>query len=379
MQRISNNKRKTIIVLSNVSYGLILFRKELLEELAKKYRVIVVASAAGREDEFSAIHCNFINVEIDRHGKNPFADMKLMKAYLKIIYKFKPIAILSYTIKPNIYGGIAGRITKVPVVANVTGLGDAIENKGFLSFLSRTLYRIGISSAYKVFFQNKSNCEFFLSNKLYRGVYEVLPGSGVNLEENCVEEYPTYDEKVGWVISVIGRITRDKGITEILNGAEKFKHKNVIIQLIGDMEGNYREQIEKAEKEGIIRYVGRQDNVHEWIKNSHAVLHASYHEGMSNVLLEAAATGRPVIATDVPGCRETYDDAVSGIGFSAKSTDALVNAVEKFIALPYEAKVDMGMAGRKKMENQFDRRIVVKRYLDTISDIEKGDRTEYVC
>ena len=196
-----------------------------------------------------------------------------------------------------------------------------------------------------------------------------MPGSGVNLEKHCFEPYPEEIEGEPLILSVVGRIVKDKGIDEILQAAQRLKGKNILIQLIGNCEEDYIDRIKKAEQNGVIRFVGRQQNVHEWMKNSHAILHASYHEGMSNVLLEAAACGRPVIATNVSGCADTFDEGISGIGFEARNTDALVAAVERFLTLSHEQKEAMGLAGRRKMEASFDRNIVIEKYLRAIKAV----------
>ena len=355
--------------MSNVTTGLIRFRGELLENLNSSYDVTVIAAGNGEEDFFSRIGCTFINTAFDTHGTNPINELKLYKRYVQLIRQINPDIVLTYTIKPNIYGGLACKRLKIPYIVNITGLGDAVENKGLLSFITCALYKAGLEKASMVFFQNRSNSEFFIRKRLFNGSYDVLPGSGVNLKKHEYEPYP--DEKPGepLVLSVVGRITRDKGIKEVLGAAEMLKGKNLIIQLVGSCDGDYSEQIMEAEQNGVIRFVGRQQNVHEWMKNSHAILHASYHEGMSNVLLEAAACGRPVIATNVSGCADTFDEGISGIGFEARNTDALVAAVERFLTLSHEQKEAMGLAGRRKMEASFDRNIVIEKYLRAIKAV----------
>jgi galacturonosyltransferase len=188
----------------------------------------------------------------------------------------------------------------------------------------------------------------------------------VNLEEFCYEEYPEETEKMTFL--VIGRLMKDKGTDEVLEAAEiiKKEYPDISIKLLGSYDGNYEEKVNEAVAAGFVEYLGWQENVHGFIKDCHAAIHASYHEGMSNVLLETAATGRPVIAADIPGCREIFDDGMTGIAFQPKSVEALVGAVRKFILLPYEEKRKMGMAGRKKIEKEFDRKTVVRSYLREI-------------
>ena len=360
---------KRIMILSNVSLGLANFRRELLEELTLVYEVIVVASDNGGRKAIEEIGCQYIEYGIERHGLNPLKELMIINGYKKLIKEIKPFVILSYTIKPNIYGGIACCSLNIPYIANVTGLGVAIENPGILAYVSRKLYKIGLKKAHMVFFQNKSNQKLFLDNDIYNGPNMLLPGSGVNLSTHCYESYPQQEKDSPIVFCVVGRITKDKGINEIIEASKSFTKEVVNIQLIGNCEENYLPKIQEAEKAGVITYHGRQKNVHEWLKKANAILHASYHEGMSNVLLEAAACGRPILATKIPGCMETFEDGVTGIGFMPKSADEIVKAIKKFMDLSYTEMQEMGINGRKRVEKYFDRQIVINKYIEQIESI----------
>jgi galacturonosyltransferase len=288
---------------------------------------------------------------------------------LKLLKKIKPDVVFTYTIKPNVYGGMACALKRIPYIANVTGLGTAVQNGGIMQKLTLTLYKLGLKKAKMVFFQNSENQKFMLKCGIVKGNNDLLPGSGVNLEQHCFEPYPESDEKV--VLLTIGRMMRDKGTNEILQAAKIIKadYSNVVFRFIGAHDGNCKENLDIAVKQGIVEYIGKQPGVHPFIKESHATLHASYHEGMSNVLLETASSGRPVIATDVPGCRETYDDGVSGIAFKPKDVDDLVRAIKEFLSLTNEQKAQMGKAGREKMENEFNRNIIISKYLNIIENL----------
>ena len=207
------------------------------------------------------------------------------------------------------------------------------------------------------------------SRGIVKATNDILPGSGVNLKQHCFEEYPESDEQV--VLLTIGRIMRDKGVNEILQAAKiiKAEYPNVIFRFIGSYDEDYEQKVSQAVKDGIVEYIESQPQVHSFIAESHATLHASYHEGMSNVLLETAASGRPVIATNVSGCKETYDDGVSGISFNAKDTDDLVRAIKEFLSLTNEQKAQMGKAGRQKMEKEFNRNIIVEKYIKIIENL----------
>lgn len=362
-----------VLILTNSINGLYSFRRELIEELInEKFEVYISSPVGYRKEYFEKLKCIFIETSIARHGLNPISDLNLVFKYIKIIKKINPKVVLTYTIKPNIYGGIACRLLKVPYISNITGLGTAIENKGILQKIALILYKLGLKKASCIFFQNESNQKFFLDKQIVSGKTILIPGSGVNLSHHCFEEYPCDNNKIKFLF--IGRIMKDKGINELLEAAIQIKAKfsNVHFDLIGDCEEDYNKCLQELQEQGIIKYHGRQNDVHPFIKESHAVILPSYHEGMANVLLEAASTGRPVLASRVPGCQETFDDGVSGFGFEVKNVKSLVEAIIKFIELPYEKKKEMGIAGRKKMEREFDRNIVVNAYLEEINRVIKN-------
>lgn len=356
-----------ILVLANFGMGLYNFRIELLEELIKQNNEVYISLP---NDEYvpklKELGCKFIDTDLDRRGTNPIADFKLILNYIKMIKEIKPDVVLTYTIKPNVYGGIACLITNTPYIVNVTGLGTAVENEGLLQKITLNLYKLGLKNASCVFFQNKINQEFFDKNKIVQCKTRLIPGSGVNLEQHKFEEYPKDDETIRFLF--IGRIMKAKGVEELFEAAKiiRQKYSNVQFELIGGTEENYLEEIEKLERENVIKYHGKQNDVHSFIKNSHATILPSYHEGLSNVLLETASSGRPVLASNVPGCVETFEEGLTGLGFEARNVNSLVEAIEKFIHLPYIRKKEMGIAGRNKMEKEFDRNIVVNAYLQEI-------------
>lgn len=363
-----------VLVLTNSDLGLYKFRKELLQSLIDHGNEVFISLPDGKfVQSMVAMGCHFIQTSLERRGMNPIKDLMLVFQYKRIIQKIEPDVVLTYTIKPNIYGGIVCRIYKIKYIENITGLGTAIEDKGALSKVLLLLYKIGLKGAAQVFFQNKRNQKFFKAKSIIKKS-RLIPGSGVNLQEHCYEEYPDTGE-IRFLF--IGRIMRDKGIDELLICAKYIseKYRNVYFDLIGDYdEERYRDEIAFLEKAGTITYLGSQDNVHTFIRSHHAIILPSYHEGLSNVLLEAAACGRPVLATLVPGCRETFIDGISGIGFSAKSSDALIKAVENFISLPYEKRREMGIYGREKMEQEFDRKLVIDAYIDEIYKSEEKNK-----
>ena len=360
-----------ILILANSPSGLYKFRKELIEALVEKeYKVFASVPEGEFFDEFRAMGCRVIpNRFLERRGTNPVKDMKLLRYYYALIKKVSPDVVLTYTIKPNIYGGmVCGRL-KIPCIANITGLGTAVENGGLLQKLTLALYKEGLKKARKVFFQNTHDKEFFEDHNIRTGAFDILPGSGVNTKDYPFEPYPKETDPI--VFLIVGRIMKDKGTDEVLAAAKEIKrsHLSVIFRFIGSFDEDYREKIDNAEAEGTIEYVGSQKDMRPWYKGCSAIVHASYHEGMSNVLLEAASTGRPVIATDVPGCIETYEPGVTGLSFKPKDTQSLIDAIEQFLQLSNSKRAAMGRAGRAKVEREFDRQIVVDRYVQEIRNI----------
>lgn len=361
---------KKVLFLANHDVGIYNFRKELVERLIKEgYKVYLSCPNGERIKDLVSIGCRYIDVELERHGMNPLNELKLIIYYKRIMRKIRPDVVLSYTVKPNVYGGMAAAALHIPQIANITGLGSAIECGGVLKRITLLLYKIGLHKAETVFFQNKENMKFMKKNRTVTGKKLLLPGSGVNLEQHCFEEYPDETEKL--IFLSVGRIMKDKGIDELLEAAGEIKKEfpNVRFRLIGFFDEDYESKIKAAVESGLVEYLGQQENVHSFIKQSHAVIHASYHEGMSNVLLESAASGRPVIATNIPGCIETFEPGISGIACNVRDGKDLTKAIKSFIQMPHEGRARMGKAGRRKMEQEFDRQIVVNKYMKEIKRI----------
>jgi glycosyltransferase involved in cell wall biosynthesis len=356
-----------ILVLANFGMGLYNFRKELLEELIKQKNEIYISLPNDEYVlELERIGCKFKDTNLDRRGTNPLSDLKLLFNYVRIINEIKPDIVLTYTIKPNIYGGIACALTNTPYITNITGLGTSVENKGLIQKITLMLYKLGLKKASCVFFQNETNRNFFAVNKLAKSKTRLIPGSGVNLKHHKLEKYPDSDNEVRFIF--IGRIMKAKGIDELLEASKIIKKKfpNVHFDLVGGTEEDYKQRLDDLELQEIIKYHGQQSDVHSFIKNSHAIILPSYHEGLANVLLESSSSGRPVLASRVPGCIETFEQGITGFGFEVKNVESLVLAIEKFINLSHEQKREMGIASRKKMENEFDRSIVINAYLEEI-------------
>lgn len=360
----------TILILANNDVGLYRFRRELIGHLCMENKVFFALPNGKMIPELEKIGGTYIPFEFHRRGMNPFADFKQFLRYVWLLHRIKPDVVLTYTIKPNIYGGLACQLTKTPYIASVTGLGTAVANGGLLGWLSITLNKAGLRCAACTFFQNESNLEFFAFKRIVRTKVRLIPGSGVNLTEHCPEVYPPNEGTTNFLF--VGRIMRDKGIEELLAAMDDLskKHPEVFLHIVGGEDEDYSQALEQAQKKGFVKYHGAQTDVHSFYKAAHCVVLPSYHEGMANVLLEAAATGRPVIATGIPGCMEAFDEGGTGFGCEVRSVESLAAAMEKFLALSQAERAEMGMAGRRKVEREFDRKIVVDAYMEEIRKLE---------
>lgn len=360
--------KKKILILSNNCGGLVSFRGEVFEALIKEgHSLLVVAPEDFKTDIIKSIGCQFKPIKFNRQGTNPIADIKLMLAYRRIIKREKPDVVLTYTIKPNLYGGMACRLTHTPQLANITGLGIATEKAGFLRSLTKILYKIGLKKAKKVFFQNKKNLDFCVSNKMVTGPVSLIPGSGVNLERFYVQSYP---DASACRFIYIGRVQRRKGIEQYLEAAETLKKKypHTEFHVLGRCEeSKYQDVLDKLSSQGIIINHGLVKDTRPYLANIHCTVHPSFYpEGMSNVLLESCASGRPVITTDNAGCADVVDEGENGFITRMQDTQDLIDKIENFILLPHAKKQEMGLYARQKMERDFSRDIVIRAYQNEI-------------
>lgn len=357
--------KKKILMLGNSHLVIFGFRGELIQEFIKNNYEVIVAFPNGPfgegEKTSQEYGCEFIEIPMNRRGKNPFQEIILLLQYIKMIKKCKPDIVLAYTVKCDIYGGIACRILKTPFVPNITGIGKGLAEGGITKTITTMLYRIAARNARCIFFQNEHDKKFFQENKIFSDNNVILPGSGVNLEKYKELPYPD-DSKV--VFTYIARVMKAKGIEEFLIAANEIKRDNVEFHICGYCEENYKDVIKKAEEDGIVIYHGLVNDIVEIEKITHCIVLPSFHpEGISNVLLEGAACGRPLITTYHDGCRETVDDGVTGFLVMKKDSKDLIEKIKMFLQMTNEERRKMGHLGRIKMENQFSREIVIREYL----------------
>lgn len=366
---------KTVLVVANEWTTIVHFRMEILESLVKAgYKVVVALPVCREAEPIKALGCELVDLAVARHGKNPLKDLNLLKQCRRLIKRHAPDVVVTYTVKPNIYGSYACRLTKTPYINNITGIGTILQSKSALSSLMLDMMKPAFKKSKCVFFQNKDNYERFLAEGVItkKTCAEFLPGSGVNLQK--FEYVPMNEEENITRFIIVSRIRHDKGYSEFFDAAEyiKGKYPNTEFHVVGWYEDDdLHERLDDLVNKGVILYHGSipQEEVHEQIAGSTCLIHPSYHEGMANVILEAAATGRAVLASDICGCKEAIDDGKTGYLFDVKSSVSLISAIEKFLQLPKEEKIRFGQMGRRKMENEFDRKLVAQKLIEQIETI----------
>lgn len=358
-----------VLIVANSDIGLYKFRRELIEKLVEEHEVYIALPKGEFYDELNAIGCKYIITDLERHGTNPIKEIKVVSLYKNIIKNIKPDIVFTYTIKPNIYAGMACASLNIPYVANITGLGMAVENKGFLQFITTTMYKYGLRKAQKVFFQNAENKDFMINRRIVKSKYDVLPGSGVNLNNYYVTEYPN-GTTIDFVF--VSRIMKEKGIDQYLEAAIEVrrKHPETRFHICGFCEQAYEDRLKKLGDEGVIIYHGLVKDMASVYAKMSCTIHPTYYpEGLSNVLLESSACGRPIITTNRSGCREVIENGVNGYVIEEKNSRDLINKIEIFLGKSVEERKQMGMNGRRKVEKEFDRNIVIKKYLEEIKKI----------
>ncbi|MDO4943275.1 MAG: glycosyltransferase family 4 protein [Lachnospiraceae bacterium] len=352
--------------MTNHSFMLWQFRRELIAELLKSYTVILSMPCGDHVDDFRKLGCKIIHTDIDRRGINPLTDIKLFRRYMYYLKKIKPDEVITYSIKPNIYGGFACRINKIPYCVNVQGLGTAFQ-KPLLTWFVVLMHKISLKNAKIVFFENEGNAKVFRDKKIIPAEKQkILHGAGINLD---YYNYQLYQEGEQLHFLFVGRIMKEKGVDEFFYAAKRLKKEykdKIVFDVVGFFEDEYESEVKKLQKDGVIEFYGFQQEVRPYYKNAHCIVLPSYHEGMSNVLLEAAATGRALITSDIPGCREAVLDGKSGYLCSVEDQKALYLTMKKFIELSKEGRESMGKAGRAWMEKEFDKKKVVEETIGKI-------------
>lgn len=371
-----NNK---IMISVNTAWNLYNFRVGLIKALVNHgYQVVAAVPGDEYAHRLGDLGCRFIDLPMDSNGTHPGRDLSLLMRYFRVLRSERPFAYLGYTVKPNVYGSLAAHMLRIPVINNIAGLGTTFINSGFLTRIVRMLYRIALSRSRLIFFQNADDQAFFINTGLVRaGSTDRLPGSGMDLARfQPVPPLPLQDRP--FVFLLVSRMLRDKGVEEYVEAARRVQRQvsPVQFQLLGFVDAANSnsislERIRGWEREGVARYLGRTDDVRPYLANADCVVLPSYREGTPRSLLEAAAMARPIITTDAVGCRDVVDDHVNGLLCRVRDAGDLSEKMMQMVRLSPEQRLEMGMAGRRKVETEFDEKVVIQKYLDMIGDIAR--------
>ncbi|OGB22572.1 MAG: glycosyl transferase [Burkholderiales bacterium RIFCSPLOWO2_02_FULL_57_36] len=368
---------RKIVISVNTAWNIHNFRAGLVKAMIRHgYEVMVVAPDDEYAPRLNDLGCRFIGMPMDNNGTHPGRDFSLLMRYLRVLRSVRPMAYLGYTIKPNVYGSIAAQALGIPVINNIAGLGTTFINKTFLTYLVRELYRFSLRRSRRVFFQNADDQGLFVQAGLVRQeITDRLPGSGIDLAHYLPAPPSSMRERC-FRFLLISRMLKDKGIEEFVAAATIVLQRIPAIQfqLLGFVDKDNSnaislERIRCWEKNGLIQYLGKTDDVRPYLANADCIVLPSYREGVPRSLLEAAAMARPIIATDVVGCQDIVDDHVNGLLCQVRNAHDLAEKMMHMMRLSPEKRLDMGAAGRRKVTAQFDENIVIRKYLDMIDEI----------
>ncbi|CAK2053673.1 galacturonosyltransferase WbtD [Vibrio crassostreae] len=369
------NGNKKVFITSNTSWYIYNFRRNTVQALLDEgYVVGIVSPKDSYSVKLQDMGAKHFHIDIDQGGKNPLNDLITLYGFFQLYKKHHPEVVLNFTPKNNIYSTLAARISGAKSINNIAGLGQIFIEDNLTAKLARFLYKISQPSAFKVFFQNDDDRELFIQNNLVPiGIIDRVPGSGVDLSRFTVSSSPN-DSTVRFLL--IARMLYDKGVGHYVEAARELRDKygdKVEFRLLGFLDVANSSSVSKAEmsswvEEGAVTYLGTSDCVEEEIaKVDCMVLPSFYREGVPKSLLEACAMGKPIVTTDNVGCRETVDDGINGYLCQPRSTASLVEQLDKMISLSHDERLIMGTNSRRKVEREFDEKIVIDKYLQAVS------------
>ncbi len=373
-----------ILINVNSAWNLLNFRAGLITELFELgYEVIAVAPLDEYVIRLELLGCRFVNLKIDSQGTNPFRDLLLLWRYLNLLLTEKPDLCLFYTVKPNIFGSLASRILGIPYINNVAGLGAVFIAGGWLKRVVSLLYKVAFKKSSKVFFQNKDDLNLFReSGLLSHQSVDVLPGSGINVQYFSPKRNSAISPAISpFKFLLIARMLKDKGVVEYVSAAQLLKDSGVQAEfcLLGFLDVQNpaaisSEQMNAWTEQGYVRYLGSSDDVRVHIAQADCVVLPSYREGTPRSLLEAAAMAKPIITTNVVGCKEVVVDGENGLLCEVKNSIDLASKMSKMLMLSEGQRRSMGEKGRLKIEQEFDEKIVIQKYLQAIDLVLKAQR-----
>lgn len=367
-------KKKKVVIALNTAWNLFNFRAGLIRAMISEgYEVVAVAPHDQYAPRLAELGCRYVALPMDNKGTNPLKDSLLFFRFLRLFWRERPAVFLGYTIKPNVYGSLAAHLSGVKVINNIAGLGTAFIRDSWLTRLVRMLYKSALSGSGHVFFQNNDDLDLFVAQGLVApGKVSRLPGSGINLD--AFRNASGCDQSGGpFTFLLVARLLRDKGVGEYVDAARIVRKESpgVKFQILGFLDVQNQTAVTKQEmsswvEEGVVEYLGVSDDVRPFLVAADCVVLPSYREGVPRSLLEAAAMGRPIVATDVVGCRDVVEDGVNGLLCKVADADDLADKMSQMLHLSLDERARMGFAGRKKMEAEFDEKLVIGRYLTVI-------------
>ena len=386
-----------IILSVNTAWNIANFRTGLIRAfLSKGYEVLAVAPSDEHVHRITTLGARFIPMEMDNKGTNPFRDFGLFLRFCRLFFRERPCIFLGYTIKPNIYGGLAAAFCGIPAINNVAGLGTVFIRETWLTWFVSKLYRRSFKKAKKVFFQNNDDLLLFLQRGLVpQAVTDRLPGSGVNTEfftpvfthedsaqSSSCSSYMAVrcGKNVPFRFLLVARLLWDKGVGEFVEAAKRIRAlvSNAEFQLLGFLDVANRTAVPRNIldlwiKSGIIQYLGEAVDVRPAIAQADCIVLPSYREGIPRTLLEAGSMAKPIITTDTIGCRDVVINGETGFLCKLRDSEDLADKMMMTLNLTPEERKDMGLKGREFMVRAFDEQIVIKRYLKAIKDILEAD------
>ena len=363
-----------IMISANTSWNIYNFRIPLIKALSKKNEIIIVTKKDQYTTRLISLDLKIETIHIDSKGMSLKNDILLFFKYYYLIKKYKPDYFFGFTIKPNIYFNLASFFSKVKNINTITGLGTSFMNKGFLNFIVKLMYKIALLNSYITIFQNNDDLNTFKNDIIikYKKNYKVVKGSGVDLNfykysKNLLKDKDSLN------FLFVGRVIPDKGIIELISAISniKKKYKNIKFKFIGSLDyENFtlinKIKIKKLISDDLIEYLGYKEDIRSYVIESNCLILPSYREGLPRSLLEAASIGRPIIATDVAGCREIVKNGYNGFLCKVKDSLDLEKKIIKFINLNTNKILEMSTNSRKLVENKFELNKIISSYLEII-------------
>jgi len=372
-----------VVIALNTSWNIYNFRLNLARALKKNgYEVILVAPYDSYSDILKE-EFEYHDIYINNKGTNPKEDLKTLMGFYRLYKKIRPDIVLNYTIKPNIYGNLACGLLGIKTINNISGLGTVFIKESIVTKIVKFLYRYSLSKSSKVFFQNGDDRDLFVQHSLVKkDICDLVPGSGIDTNKFMPVKFEKKDDTFRFLL--IARMLYDKGIGEYVEAARIIKnlklkienYSNIEFQLLGSLDAVNKtaiskEQMQQWVDDKLVNYLGVTDNVQEFIKKADCIVLPSYREGTPRTLLESASMAKPIVTTNVVGCKEVVDDKVNGYLCEVRNAQDLANKIEMMLGLSDEERVVMGKAGREKMVREFDESIVINKYLNSIEKIGK--------